>query len=347
MKPTNTGTAGAGVSDDNNPLAHPPYLSFDWDDSSGFRATRIDELLGGLTANGGTVSLDDMEAIQADHVSRPGKVFVNIIDALTLTDPLAGAAKTQLDAWAAAGFDCPSGLTGSDPKESPASTDPTVMTNSAGCFLFHAFLRDLLSNVFADDLKVLGMRVDDNVVQAVKAMIFLLGPSPTGTDFCNDVNASGSTIATHTCAAQVETALAEAYDQLTTQIGPTPSDWVWGRVHTIQPVPLLALVTTNFNPGPFARPGGLFTVDVGAPSQETSSGLSFPYAAGGNVRHISVMDPGTPVVKMQLPGPERDGPDFLPGPNLLGQWVSNTYFDFAFGDQINATSVSTQTFSAQ
>jgi hypothetical protein len=58
------------------------------------------------------------------------------------------------------------------------------------------------------------------------------------------------------------------------------------------------------------------------------------------------MDPGTPVVKMQLPGPERDGPDIVIGPNLLGQWVANQYFDFAFGDQINAVSVSTQTFSA-
>jgi len=41
------------------------------------------------------------------------------------------------------------------------------------------------------------------------------------------------------------------------------------------------------------------------------------------------MDPAKPVVKMQLPGPERDGPAVLVGPDLLGQWVKNTYFDFA------------------
>ncbi|HEX8113695.1 MAG TPA: penicillin acylase family protein, partial [Kofleriaceae bacterium] len=34
-----------GVSDDNSPLAHPPYMSFDWDDSSGFRATRIEQMM--------------------------------------------------------------------------------------------------------------------------------------------------------------------------------------------------------------------------------------------------------------------------------------------------------------
>ena len=38
----NADPTATGVSDDNNPLAHPPYLSFDWDDSTGFRATRID-----------------------------------------------------------------------------------------------------------------------------------------------------------------------------------------------------------------------------------------------------------------------------------------------------------------
>jgi hypothetical protein len=73
--------------------------------------------------------------------------------------------------------------------------------------------------------------------------------------------------------------------------------------------------------------------------------LDFGYTSGGNVRHISVMDPAKPVVKMQLPGPERDGPALFKGPDLLGQWVSNTYFDFAFGDQINSVTVANQTFN--
>ena len=47
------------------------------------------------------------------------------------------------------------------------------------------------------------------------------------------------------------------------------------------------------------------------------------------------MDPAAPVVKMQLPGPERDGPAVVLGPDLLGQWVANIYFDFAYGSQID------------
>ena len=337
-----------GVSDDNNPLAHPPYFSFDWDDSSGFRATRIDQLLSQTITANGTVALADMQAIQTDHMSRPGQAFVNIIDALPpSTDASVMGAVSTLDAWAAAGYDCPSGLTGSDPVESAVDMTPSVVTNSAGCFLFHAFLRDLLTNVFADDISLVGMDIDSNQVQAIKAMLFMLSSAGSAdSSFCNDVSSTGAIVASHTCPEQVVTALGEAYDQLTAAYGAS-TNWTWGRVHTITPVPLLALITTNYEPGPYARPGGQFTIDVGAASMETSSGLSFPYASGGNVRHISIMDPTTPVVKMQLPGPERDGPDLVIGPDLLGQWVLNEYFDFAYGDQINNVAVSSQTFSAQ
>jgi hypothetical protein len=34
------------------------------------------------------------------------------------------------------------------------------------------------------------------------------------------------------------------------------------------------------------------------------------------------------------------------GPDLLGQWVKNSYFDFAAGDQVNAIAVSRQSFKA-
>ena len=343
----NSDPTSPSVSDDNNPLAHPPYLSFDWDDSTGFRATRIESMLQAAIDANGSVAESDMEAIQSDHMSRPGKVFVDIIDAGlgdTSALPNIASAIAVLDTWKANGFDCPSGLTGSDPTQSAVDPTPVVAQNSAGCFLFHELLRVLLTNVFTDDLAVAGQSVDG--LLALKSMIYMLGlpANDAGAAFCNDVDATGATIATHSCTEQVATALETAYDTLVAQVGPA-SSWVWGRVHTITPVPLLALITTNYSPGPFARPGGAFTVDVGTPA--LTPGLDFSYAAGGNVRHISVMDPATPLVKMQLPGPERDGPYLNVGPDLLGQWVMNTYFNFAFGDQINGVAVSTETYSAQ
>jgi penicillin amidase len=335
-------------SDDNDPLGHLPYLSFGWDDSTGFRATRIEQMIEAAIAKNGSVSLADMEAIQADHVSRPGMVFTAIIAQIPTSagsPPELAVAKGVLDQWAANGWDCPSGLLGTDPKKSPIDPTPKVVQNSSGCFLFHAFLRALFTNVFTDDLKVAGQGV--NGLAAMKAMILLAGlpDGAPGTSFCNDVDAKGAKVASHTCAAQIVTALVQAVDTLSSAVGPKTTDWVWGRVHTIKPVSLLELVTTNFEPGPYARPGGAFTVDVGSPGL-SGGGIDFAYGSGGNVRHISLMDPAKPVVRMQLPGPQRDGPTGFAGPDLLGQWVKNTYFDFAFGAQINGVAVSNQTFKA-
>ncbi|HEX2689539.1 MAG TPA: penicillin acylase family protein [Kofleriaceae bacterium] len=343
----NADPTSPSVSDDNDPLGHLPYLSHAWDDSSGFRATRIEQMLEAAIAAHGSVSLADMQAIQSDHVSRAGKVFTDYIARLptsATSPPELAAAKGVLAQWATNGWDCPSGVLGTDPKHSPIDPTLTVVQNSSGCFLFHAFLRTLASNVFTDDLKVAGQGV--NGLAAIKAMIYMLDPTTPASDttFCNDVDATGK-VTPHTCAEQVVTALVQAFDVLSTAVGPKPSDWVWGRVHTIKPVSLLALVTTHFQPGPYARPGGAFTVDVGNPSL-SGGGLDFAYGSGGNVRHISLMDPARPVVKMQLPGPERDGPTEFVGPDLLGQWVKNAYFDFAFGDQINGVAVSNQTFQA-
>ncbi len=337
------------VSDDNNPLAHPPYLSFDWGDSTGFRATRIDQLLAGAIADHGKVTLADMEAIQSDHVSRPGMVFGGIIDAIATDDASSPTelvlAKNVFTRWAANGYDCPSGLLGTDPVNSAADPNPAVIEASSGCYLFHAFLRRLITNVFTDDLRVAGQAVrDEQAVTAILYMLSLPAGSP-GARLCNDVDARGQVIATHTCMDQVVAALVSSIDALVANVGATPSDWTWGRTHTLTLKPLIQLVTIGFSPGPFARPGGAFTVDVGNPLLH-GNGLEFPYTSGAQVRHISVMA-ATPVVKMQLPGPERDVPADIVGPNLLGMYLVNQYFDFAFGDQIANAVVSTQTFTEQ
>ncbi|HEY5950533.1 MAG TPA: penicillin acylase family protein [Kofleriaceae bacterium] len=340
------------VSDDNNPLAHPPYLSFAWGDSTGFRATRIDELLATAIATNGSVSLEDMEAIQSDHVSRLGRVFTSIIAQIPTdasSQPEVLRAQAMFARWATDGWDCPSGLLGTDPQTSPIDPDPVVMSSSASCLLFHAFMRQLLPRVFADDLAVARLGLDGDA--AVKAMIYMLGldaSSPqgaAGTKFCNDVDRQGQLVAAHTCMDQVVIALIAADDMLNAHIGP-PSEWVWGRVHTMTPVSQLALVTNGYAPGPFARPGGAFTVDVATPTL-SGAPTDFSYVSSGQVRHISVMATASPIVKMQLPGPQRDEPAVFLGPDLLGQWLTNTYFDFAFGAQIERAAVSTQTFTAQ
>ena len=143
-----------------------------------------------------------------------------------------------------------------------------------------------------------------------------------------------------------------AFQQIAVANGTDTKNWLWGRVHTLSTVsPASPLIANGFTAGPFARPGGALTVDVGNPSGSQSSPLGFAYGSGSNVRHISVMDPNAAnaVVKMQLPGPERDAPFgvFSSTPDLLGQYVQNQYFDFLHGHQIDNKGVSAQGFSKQ
>jgi len=339
-----------GLSDDNNPLAHPPYLSFAWDDSTAFRAQRIEERLEHALGAHGNISLDDMEAIQADHMSRPGLALTQYIAALPSSgsDPAdLVAAKAVLAQWANDAWDCPSGLLDADPTSTGVDTSVLVAENSAGCYLFHEFLRTVLVNVFADDLAIAQLDLDG--ISAMKALLLLTVQGATaeglaGASFCNDVDGTGAVVTAHTCAEQVNAALVSAHQALVNALGAS-SNWVWGRVHTMAPASFSPFASASYSPGPFARPGGAFTVDVGTP--RLSGGvLDFAYPSGANVRHISIMDPEAPVTKMQLPGPQRDAAVSSAPPDLMGAYALNKYFDLPVGDQIDALAVSTQSFTA-
>ncbi len=321
-----------------SPTAAPatPYLSFAWDDATAFRAARIDSRLAAYTADGGTVSLADMESIQTDHIATIAGAFLPLMPAPSSTTGSYAAAMTLMSAWQTNGLNCPSGLTGTDPVASLPDTSGTNAQDSAACLLFHAFLNRLLVTVFTPSLAPVGLGV--NAVNAIKAMLFMLTPGLPTVDqtFC----------APQTCAQQAQAAMTAAYDQVSQTLG-AQSNWVWGRVHTMTPASYGAaagVLGSNYNPGPFARPGGAFTVDVGNPGLRSDFVLTFPYGSGSNVRWIAALDGSA--TKEQLPGPIVDGPFYSSGPGLLGQYVSNEYFDFPYGaTAIQLTTVRTQTFS--
>lgn len=311
-----------------------PYLSFDWDDPTAFRASRIDTRLAGYTANGGKVSEADMESIQTDHVSTIAASFLPLLPVPATGTDSYGKAMALMGNWTTDGLNCPTGLQGTDPVASPPDPDPTNSQDSSACLLFHAFLNHLLVSVFAEPLAAAGQGIDAG--KAIKAMLFMLTPGlPTSVQsFC----------APMTCQAQAQAAMTAAYNQLSSELG-AQSNWIWGRVHGMSPQSLVfPLVAGLFNPGPYARPGGAFTVDVGSPSLRSDFVLNFAYGSGSNVRWIAVLDGST--TKDQLPGPEIDGPLFPGSPGLLGQYVVNQYFDFPYGaTAIGAATVRTQTFS--
>ncbi|HMK71739.1 MAG TPA: penicillin acylase family protein [Myxococcaceae bacterium] len=328
---------GATIVDPPNPLpAGVPYLSFSWDDPTGFRAGRIIQQLSALT-DGGTVSLSNMESIQSDHVSTLAAALLPAIDRQPAGNATYDAAKAIIDQWHTNGLNCPTGLTGVDPVGSPNDPDTVNAQSSEACLLFHAFLNRLVVNVFAPSLALAGQGV--NTSNAIRGILYLLTPGlpvPAQT-FCAPL----------TCDQQVVKAMTDAYNALTVTYGqPSAGNWRWGRLHTMSPSSAAyPLVAGLYKPGPYARPGGALTVDVGNPGLRTDDALVFQYGAGSNVRFIAVMDGSA--TKEQLPGPVVDGPFYPGNPGLLGQYVQNQYFDFPYGaSAIAAATVRTQTFSA-
>jgi penicillin amidase len=352
----------AGYTDEGSPIGNTlggtlyPYLSFDWDDPTAVRYARIAQLLKGKTTTGTQkVSLADMQAIQSDHMVLLAKLFEDrgFYPANTGAPTAYATGRAVLATWASVNYDCPTGLTTSDPK-SAAVTNATTLDQSAGCLLFHTFFRTLLKNVFDDDMAVVaattGQSFSGDGGAEIRALLFML-KTPGTHSFCDDVSRTAAVTAAKTCEQQVVAALAAAVATLQGAYGTDPHTWLWGRVHTMTTVSQAApLIAGAFGAGPFARPGGLLTVDVGNPSGSQSSPLGFAYGSGSNVRFISVMDPAAAnaQVKMQLPGPERDVPFgvFSSSPDLIGQYVTNTYFDFLYGHQIDNKGLSTQRFSA-
>jgi penicillin amidase len=310
-----------------------PYLSFAWDDPTAFRAARIDQRLADLT-DGGKVALSDMESIQTDHVALIAASFLPLMPAPASPTDSYGQAMALMGTWTTDGLNCPTGLSGTDPVASPPDSDAVNARDSHACLLFHAFLNRLLVTVFSEPLAAAGLGIDS--VKAIKAMLFMLTPGlpPAVQSFCAPI----------TCQQQAQAAMTLAFDQVTLELG-DQSNWIWGRLHSMSPQSLVfPLVAGLFNPGPYARPGGAFTVDVGNPGLRSDFVLSFPYGSGSNVRWIAVLDGSA--TKEQLPGPEVDGPLYPGSPGLLGEYVVNQYFDFPWGAAaISAATVRTQTFS--
>jgi penicillin G amidase len=346
-----------GDSDDNDAIHNPPdptvpsYLSFDWDDPTGFRVARIAQMIEQATADGGTVSLDQMQAMQTDHTLTIGEVFLPFLEAVptAMQSPSYQTGLAILQQWGQDNYDCPTGLSGIDPAGAP-DTNPVHVRDSSACLLFHSFLTNLLDNVFDDDLAITGQTPSEG--PAVRAMLYMLEPTTPASDqtFCNNVDSSGHVVATLTCVDQLQVSLSQSVDFLTQAFG-APSNWIWGRVHTLTTQSLAApLIGPPYQAGPWARPGGGETVDVGDPDSTSSNSRVFSYSAGSNVRHISVMDPANPIVKMQLPGLEHDtawGLVASTPADMLTPYVQNQYFDYLRSTQIDAQNgvVSVETFT--
>jgi penicillin amidase len=378
----NSDPKGYGNTNDpiNGPVAGGKYLSFDWDDPTAVRYARIADLLKKKTTGGNKVAVTDMQAIQSDHVMLVAKLFRQYLppkNAVTGSNGVAyGAAVDMLAQWATDGYDCPTGLSGTSPSSAQDSNFTHVFDSSA-CLLFHYYLKTLLANVFNDDFAYVkaatGQDPNGDGGRQIRAVLYMLGleaasvvgggsPTPPGTEYCSKLTFTGSgssisgTVTTVDCFTQEVTALVTAWLTINADAGPPPTQaspttrWLWGKYHTLTTTsPAAPLISVGFEAGPFARPGGALTVDVGNPDPSQSTPLGMTYSHGSNVRFIGAMDPSTSAQPlMQLPGVEHDAPYavFSSTPDLLSAYVQNLYFTYLMSHQVDANAVSTQGFAA-
>jgi hypothetical protein len=234
-----------------------------------------------------------------------------------------------------------------DPVTALNDTSPTASANSAACLLFHTFLRRVTEQTFVDEEAVAGVgRAPGNEVRALLTLFSGQVANPNNL-FCRTVGKQGQVLANTSCVDQVLNALGWSYAYLRTNYGAV-TNWRWGRVHTLTfdfMVPGYPFVDPAYHPGPYARPGGAWTVDVGAPAPLPSTNLSFPYRSGGNVRWVAAMDGQLAHTFMQLPGVESGNAyPATTQPTMLTQWVQNQYFNFPV-NITDVTSVSSETFS--
>ncbi len=296
--------------------------------AEGTREQRILDLL----ADGGNAhSVATMNAIQGDTLSLYGEIVVPAVLAAANGQTLTADEQAVVDALAAWQYTCPTGVDGSDPVASPNVTDATESAEAIGCTAFHAVLFSLAEAAVADEIAAAGVELADRsdvqlVVRAIKDPATIA----TGDLLWDDVSTAA---AVETRDETIRRAITIATEGLVA-MGP-PDEWRWGRTHTLTLRSIYdSFGVPTYNAGPFAAPGGLFTVNVANPRSALPTGgmpWDFAFASGPSIRFVVEAGPDRPHMTYQLPGGADLHRESMFYNNLLPNWLENTAIDFPFG----------------
>ncbi|MBC7223723.1 MAG: penicillin acylase family protein [Anaerolineae bacterium] len=206
---------------------YPYFLAADWD--RGYRAQRIVDL---LTAKD-RLTLEDMQAIQADsHPLHAEELLPHLLN-LALDDPRLQEAQQRLREW-----------------------DGQALPDRVGATILEATLVHLVEETFGDELGPHALkeyRGADTVVKQALGQLLAQPTSPWFDDIRTPEREGRDEI--------LKRALAKAVEDLTEKLGKDMAQWRWGRVHTalfrnqslgssgIAPIEKL------FNRGPVEAPG--------------------------------------------------------------------------------------------
>ncbi|WP_437525354.1 penicillin acylase family protein [Sorangium sp. So ce726] len=299
-----------------------------WDKADGTREQRILDL---LDAGGDAHSPDTMTAMQGDTYSLYGSFVVPAVlsaaELATLTDD----EQAVVDALADWDSTCPTGLDGHDPVDAGKVDDATLAAESIGCTAFHATFYAIVSEALGDEAAAAGLDEPGFGLTVVARALRDPARLSSGPLLWDDVTTDGVVETQNDILLR---ALTKAAASLVA-IGPA-DDWRWGRVHTLS----LRSIFDNFglavyNEGPYAAPGGLFTVNVANPRSRAlppdGEKPSFAFANGPSIRLVIDADPAGPKMRFGLPGGSDLHRESAFYNNLLPQWLDNEPLEFHFG----------------
>ncbi|MBM7505315.1 penicillin acylase family protein [Agromyces aurantiacus] len=219
-------TANNAVDDDG------PSLTRDWD--LGYRAEGIERRIRELTADGGTLTAEDMTDIQLDTRDANAAALLPVIAELDLDGDAARGAQLL------AGWD--------------ASAD----ADSAEAAYFAVFWRTLLDRMFGDLPEATRPQGGDRWFAVVGS---LLGQPDDAWWTDDEAGATGRD-------AVIAASLAAAWREASDRLGDDPADWRWGRLHTLSlknqslGTSGIAPIEWLFNRGPYETGGGSAIVNA-------------------------------------------------------------------------------------
>lgn len=304
-----------------------------WFKASGTREQRILDL---LEAGGDAHSVTTMNDMHGDTHSLLGEVVVPAV--LTAAAGMTPTADEQavIDALTAWQFTCPTGLDGSDPVMAPKVSDATQSAESIGCTAFHTVLYAAVDHALADDITDGGG--DLEAVRSLRADLHLVVRAIEDPASLTSGDALWDDVTTNPPESQedvLQQAISTAATLLSASFG-AADDWRWGRAHTLTLVSIFdSFGFTMYNEGPYAAPGGQYTVNVANPMSrdlpEMPDVIDWAFTAGPSVRFVVEATPDGMQMTYQLPGGNdlhRDSPFYN---NLLPKWLEVESIAFPFG----------------
>jgi len=282
--------------------------------AKGYRHQRILDLISDTP-----VSPQQLVDMQGDtYVLAAAGIVPGVLEQVSLIDGMLTAdQQIVVDALQAWNYTCPTGLSTSDPT-SPASTDAAEVSEALGCTVFHALLDELTAKTFADD--VMGSGASTRSMYTATYLAFTQPQllSLQGSYWDNlattDISEDETTI--------VMDAIGATALKLKAEYTTDTDAWLWGRLHTLTlEADLINAVTPTYNNGPYAAPGGQWTVNVANPRNAGDS--NFTFGAGPSMRLVVENTANGLVSKISFPGGNKHFRDSDYYDNLLQGWLKN------------------------